>query len=78
MMGLRLLLSCGSVASESAGLEMLSYTFFEAALTIYEESISDSRQKVTALQAIIGTLHGCHVFGRDNRAALLQVRRRPV
>lgn len=42
------------------------------AFTLYEESVADSRHKVTALQAIVGTLHRCYVFNSDNRDALTQ------
>lgn len=42
------------------------------AFTLYEESVADSRQKVTALHAIVGTLHRCYVFNSDNRDALTQ------
>lgn len=42
------------------------------AFTLYEESVADSRQKVTALHAIVGTLHRCYVFSSDNRDALTQ------
>uniref|UniRef100_A0A383WCT9 Vacuolar protein sorting-associated protein 35 n=1 Tax=Tetradesmus obliquus TaxID=3088 RepID=A0A383WCT9_TETOB len=72
MQALRLLLVCAHVASEEAGLEMLAYEFFEQAFTLYEESVADSRHKVTALQAIVGTLHRCYVFSADNRDALTQ------
>lgn len=42
------------------------------AFTLYEESIADSRQKITALQAIVGTLHRCYCFSTENRDALSQ------
>ncbi|KAF6259319.1 vacuolar protein sorting-associated protein 35 [Scenedesmus sp. NREL 46B-D3] len=42
------------------------------AFTLYEESVADSRHKITALQAIVGTLHRCYVFSADNRDALTQ------
>lgn len=42
------------------------------AFTLYEESVADSRHKVTALHAIVGTLHRCYVFSPDNRDALTQ------
>jgi vacuolar protein sorting-associated protein 35 len=34
--------------------------------------VADSRHKVTALHAIVGTLHRCYVFGPDNRDSLTQ------
>lgn len=42
------------------------------AFTIYEEGVSDQRHRITALHSIIGTLHRCHVFGAENRDALVQ------
>ena len=66
-MALRLLLAAGLSASEEAGLEMLAYEFFEEAFTLYEESVADQRQRITALQSIIGTLQRCYVFGAENR-----------
>lgn len=45
---------------------------YTQAFTLYEESLGDSRQKVTALQAIVGTLHRCYCFSPDNRDALAQ------
>lgn len=39
---------------------------------MYEESVADSRHKITALHAIVGTLHRCYVFSLDNRDALTQ------
>eukprot|EP00775_Hariotina_reticulata_P005657 gene5657-5896_t len=72
MQALRLLLACAHVSSQEAGLEMLTYEFFEQAFTLYEESVADSRHKVTALHAIVGTLHRCYVFSSDNRDALTQ------
>lgn len=34
--------------------------------------MADSRHKITALHAIVGTLHRCYVFSPDNRDALAQ------
>jgi hypothetical protein len=42
------------------------------AMTLYEESIADQRQRTTALQSIVGALAGCAVFGPENRDALVQ------
>lgn len=72
MMALRCLLQCGYAASEEAHLEHLSYDCFELACILFEESLGNSTEKGSALQAIIGTLHRCHVFGDENRAALNQ------
>ncbi len=41
------------------------------AFVIYEESIPDSKEQVTALQTIIASLTNCHVLSQDNRAALV-------
>mmetsp|Transcript_10243 Transcript_10243/g.17835 ORF Transcript_10243/g.17835 Transcript_10243/m.17835 type:complete len:833 (-) Transcript_10243:476-2974(-) len=71
-LGLRLLLAGAHAASEEAQLELLAYEFFEQALLLYEEGVADQRHRVTALHSIIGTLHGCHVFGPDNWDALVQ------
>ncbi|KAI8469398.1 MAG: vacuolar protein sorting-associated protein 35 [Monoraphidium minutum] len=72
LQALRLMLVCGHVCSEEAGLELLTYEFFEQAFTLYEDAIADSRAKVTALQAIVGTLHRCYGLTPDNRDALCQ------
>ncbi|KIZ01214.1 hypothetical protein MNEG_6746 [Monoraphidium neglectum] len=72
LQALRLMLVAGHVCSEEAGLELLTYEFFEQAFTLYEDAIADSRAKVTALQAIVGTLHRCHSITPDNRDALSQ------
>jgi vacuolar protein sorting-associated protein 35 len=34
--------------------------------------VSDQRHRITALHSIIGTLYRCHVFGSENRDALVQ------
>lgn len=41
-------------------------------MTLYEESVSDQRARVTALYTIVGTLYSCHVFGAENRDTLVQ------
>lgn len=43
----------------------------QQAFTLYEESIPDSKEQVTALQTIIASLTACHVLGADNRATLV-------
>lgn len=45
--------------------------FGAQAFTLYEESIPDSKDQVTALQTIIASLTACHVLGADNRATLV-------
>ncbi|GLI69968.1 hypothetical protein VaNZ11_014715 [Volvox africanus] len=66
----RLLLACGYVASEEAHLELLSYTFFEEALILYDEALSDQRTRAAALYDIIGYLQRCRVFGPESRDSL--------
>lgn len=48
----------------------LARTSIPQAFTLYEESLPDQRLRTTALQAIVGTLGHCYVFGPDNRDAL--------
>ncbi|KAG1664616.1 hypothetical protein FOA52_004491 [Chlamydomonas sp. UWO 241] len=71
LLALRVLLAGGYSASEEARAEMLAYTFFEEAFTLYEESVPDQRHRTTALYSIIGSLQRCSVFGADNRAVLV-------
>lgn len=72
MTPLRIMLVAGTVASEEVRDEMIAYQFFEEAFTLYEESLADQRQRVTALESIIGSLQKCHVFGEENRDTLVQ------
>ena len=72
MTPLRIMLVAGTVASEEVQDEMIAYQFFEEAFTLYEESVSDQRQKVTALESILGALQKSHVFGDENRDTLVQ------
>ena len=72
MMAIRLLLQCAYSASEEAKLEDLTYDCFEQTCTLFEEAIGQSSEKSSALQAIVGTLQRCHVFGEENRASLNQ------
>ncbi|KAI9208650.1 vacuolar protein sorting-associated protein 35 [Polychytrium aggregatum] len=52
-------------------LEELSYEFFVQALTIYEDSISDTKAQVAALNLIIGSLYTTTVFGYENYETLI-------
>lgn len=72
MMAIRCFLQCAYSASEEARLEDTTYDFFEQACTLFEEAIGQSAEKESAIQAIIGTLHRCHVFGNESRASLNQ------
>ncbi|KAG2449014.1 hypothetical protein HYH02_005768 [Chlamydomonas schloesseri] len=67
---LRLLLAAGYVASEEARLELLAYTFFEEAISLYDEALPDQRTRATGLFDIIGGLQRCRVFGPEHRDAL--------
>lgn len=71
MTALRVLLAAAHSASEEARLELLAYDFFEKAFVVYEESLPDARQSMTALQCFASTLQRCYVFGEDNRSALV-------
>ncbi|XP_057544698.1 vacuolar protein sorting-associated protein 35A-like [Amaranthus tricolor] len=68
-LALRLYLQCAEAANDS-DLEPVACEFFTQAYILYEEEISDSREQVTALYLIIGTLQRMHVFGVENRDTL--------
>ncbi|EFJ43527.1 subunit of Retromer complex [Volvox carteri f. nagariensis] len=70
VIAMRLLLVCGYVASEEAHLELLSYTFFEEAITLYDEALADQRTRAAALYDIIGYLQRCRAFGPEHRDSL--------
>lgn len=53
---LQLLLQCALSASEVASSDEIAFQFMEAAFEIFEESISDSKAQISALQSIVGTL----------------------
>ena len=72
MMAVRCLLQCAYSAGEEANLEDTTYDCFDQTCTLFAEAIGQSSEKGTALQAIIGTLHRCHVFGDESRASLNQ------
>ncbi|KAJ3194022.1 Vacuolar protein sorting-associated protein 35 [Irineochytrium annulatum] len=67
---LRLFLMAAKSADET-GLEELSYEFFVQALTMYEESISESKAQTAAITLIIGTLYTTSVFGYENYETLI-------
>ncbi|KAJ3057846.1 Vacuolar protein sorting-associated protein 35, partial [Quaeritorhiza haematococci] len=69
-MALRLFLMAAQSANET-GFEEWSYDFFVQALTIYEESISESRAQISAITLVIGTLYGATVFGYENYETLI-------
>mmetsp|Transcript_6795 Transcript_6795/g.19089 ORF Transcript_6795/g.19089 Transcript_6795/m.19089 type:complete len:835 (-) Transcript_6795:174-2678(-) len=68
---MQLLLQCALSASEVASSEEISFQFMEAAFELFEESISDSKAQIIALQSIVGTLQRCYIFGRVNREMLV-------
>ena len=77
---LRLFVSAGQVASQ-CGSEDAAYEYFAQAFTVYEESISDSRQQFQAVCVIAGALSLCgsrataekegRGFGRENYDTLI-------
>ncbi|XP_010679886.2 vacuolar protein sorting-associated protein 35A [Beta vulgaris subsp. vulgaris] len=68
-LALRLYLQCAEAANDT-DLEPVACEFFTQAYILYEEEISGSREQVTALYLIIGTLQRMHVFGVENRDTL--------
>ncbi|XP_021727605.1 vacuolar protein sorting-associated protein 35A-like [Chenopodium quinoa] len=68
-LALRLYLQCAEAANDS-DLEPVACEFFTQAYILYEEEISGSREQVTALYLIIGTLQRMHIFGVENRDTL--------
>ncbi|WVO17904.1 tubulin beta chain [Cryptococcus depauperatus] len=67
---LRLFLLAAQVADDCR-LEELTYEFFVQAFVIYEESISESRAQLQAINGIISTLQTSRVFGIDNYDTLI-------
>ena len=67
---LRLFLEAAQLA-DSAGMEPIAYEFFERAMTIYEEEISESQAQKTALSIIVGTLQRCVAFTPESRDSLV-------
>ncbi|XAR73750.1 hypothetical protein NMG60_11007822 [Bertholletia excelsa] len=68
-LALRLYLQCAEAANV-CDLEPVAYEFFTQAYILYEEEISDSREQVTAIYLMIGTLQRMRVFGIENRETL--------
>jgi len=67
---LRLFLLAAQIADE-CGFEDLTYDLYVQALTVYEDSISESRAQLQAITLVIGTLQGAKVFGVDNYDTLI-------
>eukprot|EP00842_Homolaphlyctis_polyrhiza_P000883 jgi/Hompol1/1796/HPOL_004967-RA len=69
-MSLRLHLLAAQVA-DAMGQEEMCYEFFVQALTLYEESVSESKAQVSAMTQIIATLYTITVFGFENYETLI-------
>lgn len=67
---MHLLLQAALSASEIANMEQIAFQFMESAFELFEESVSDSKAQIVALQSIVGTLQRCYVFGAENRDTL--------
>jgi len=67
---LRLYLEAAQLA-DAAGMEPIAYEFFERAMTIYEDEISDSQAQKTALSVVVGTLQRCVGFTTESRDSLV-------
>lgn len=52
--------------TDTTELEDLGYEFMTNAFMIFEEEISETDQKVSALNLMITTLYGVTLFGADN------------
>ncbi|KAL8126353.1 vacuolar protein sorting-associated protein 35B-like isoform X2 [Apium graveolens] len=68
-LALRLYLHCAEAASDCE-IEPLAYELFTQAFVLYEEEVADSKEQVTAIHLIIGTLQRINVFGVENRDTL--------
>ena len=66
---LRLFLESASLA-DAAGAEPIAYAFFERAMTIYEDEISDSAEQRSAHAILVGTLQRCVALTPESRDAL--------
>ncbi|EEH58100.1 uncharacterized protein MICPUCDRAFT_16600, partial [Micromonas pusilla CCMP1545] len=66
---LRLFVDAARLA-DAAGMETLAYDFFESAMTIYEDDISDSRAQKSALSIMVGALQPCRSFTAESRETL--------
>lgn len=64
-MSLRLFLLAAQ-AADCCGFEDLAYEFYVQTFTVYEESISDSRQQLQTITTIIGALQHATVFSKDS------------
>ena len=69
-LSLRLFLLAAEVADER-GLEEITYEFYVQSFTVFEESVSDSRAQLQAMELIISTLYRARVFSPDNYDTLI-------
>lgn len=67
---LRLFLMAAKAADGTAH-EELAYEFFVQALTLYEDSVSESRAQAVAMALIVGTLYEVKIFGYENYETLI-------
>ncbi|KAJ1508410.1 Vacuolar protein sorting-associated protein 35 [Coelomomyces lativittatus] len=56
--------------ADKVQLESICYEFFVSALTVYEESVNDSRQQFICLAHVVNYLLDCTSFNTDNYATL--------
>jgi vacuolar protein sorting-associated protein 35 len=69
-MALRLFLKAGQAADEM-NQEELAYEFIVQALTVYEDSISESKAQFASMTLIMGTIQQITVFGYENLETLI-------
>lgn len=67
---MRLFLEAAQLA-DASGMEPVAYEFFERAMTIYEDEISDSAAQRSALSCVVGALHSCVGFTAESRESLV-------
>ena len=67
---MRLFLEAAQLA-DASGMEPVAYEFFERAMTIYEDEISDSAAQRSALSCVVGALHSCVRFTAESRETLV-------
>jgi vacuolar protein sorting-associated protein 35 len=70
VIALRLYLLAAQISDE-CGFEDLTYELFVQSMTVYEESISESRGQLQAITLIIGTLAATKAFGVEGYDTLI-------
>lgn len=58
-------------ACDNFNFESIAYAFISKAFALYEDT-ANSKQRVRALQQVIGTLHGCVNFSEENYDTLIK------